>query len=335
MSALLDRGWRAGQNAMRRGGNNERRGPHSLWTFLKAAACGKPDLLISKVGGEWKPISTMDFGYTVRALSLGLNALGIQPGDRVAILSENRPEWAMADYAILCAGGLLGPRSTRHSPRNRSHPLLKDSGARAIFLLVARTARQDPDDPLRSVRRWNTSSLSTPHPPPSWGSLRSGRRWTGPGPLLDMSPNAFEQRARRVKEDDVATVIYTSGTTGEPKGAMLTHGNFVSNVPRSLPGRADYGGDATAHVLPAPLARLRTDARLRVPVPWRVDRLRGIGRETEGPTFSRSNPHCFGAVPRVYEKVLARIMNKVESGSSLKKQLFRWAVAHREGEALL
>src|SRR5512137_501549 len=77
--------------------------------FLKASASGKPDLLISKVGGKWTPIAAADFGYTVRALSLGLNALGIQPGDRVAILSENRPEWAMADYAILCAGAWSVP----------------------------------------------------------------------------------------------------------------------------------------------------------------------------------------------------------------------------------
>jgi len=72
--------------------------------YVSAAASGKPDLLISKVNGQWRPVSAGDFGYTVRALSLGLNALGIQPGDRVAILSENRPEWAMADYAILYAG---------------------------------------------------------------------------------------------------------------------------------------------------------------------------------------------------------------------------------------
>ena len=92
--------------------------------FLKAAASGKPDLLISKVGGEWKPTSAVDFGYTVRALSLGLNALGIQPGDRVAILSENRPEWAMADYAILCAGGWSVP-----SMPNGENPMAPRSSA--------------------------------------------------------------------------------------------------------------------------------------------------------------------------------------------------------------
>ena len=77
--------------------------------FQAAAASGKPNLLISKVAGEWRPISASDFGFSVRALSLGLNGLGIQPGDRVAILSENRPEWAMADYAILCAGAWSVP----------------------------------------------------------------------------------------------------------------------------------------------------------------------------------------------------------------------------------
>ena len=77
--------------------------------FLSAAASGKPDLLSAKVGDAWTPISARDFGYTVRALSLGLNALGVQPGNKVAILSENRPEWAMADYAILCAGAWSVP----------------------------------------------------------------------------------------------------------------------------------------------------------------------------------------------------------------------------------
>src|SRR5262245_32470843 len=77
--------------------------------FLRAAASGKPDLLLSKSGGEWKPISAADFSYSVRALSLGLNALGVQPGDRIAILSENRPEWAMADFAVLCAGAWSVP----------------------------------------------------------------------------------------------------------------------------------------------------------------------------------------------------------------------------------
>src|SRR6185436_20673047 len=101
--------------------------------FLAAAESGKPDLLISKVAGQWQPISARDFGFTVRALSLGLNALGIQPGDRVAILSENRPEWAMADYAVLCAGAWTVPIYPT-LPAQQIVPLLKDSGAKAVFV---------------------------------------------------------------------------------------------------------------------------------------------------------------------------------------------------------
>src|SRR5215510_10433474 len=101
--------------------------------FLKASACGRADLLVSKVGGEWKPISAQDFSYTVRALSLGLNALGIQPGDRVAILSENRPEWAMSDFAVLCAGAWSVPLYPT-LPAGQIAPLLNDSGARALFV---------------------------------------------------------------------------------------------------------------------------------------------------------------------------------------------------------
>src|SRR5262252_5606816 len=108
--------------------------PRTLCDIFRAAAeSGKPSLLIHKVGGEWKPISASDFGFTVKALSLGINGLGIQPGDRVAILSENRPEWAMADYAILCAGAWSVPIYPT-LPASQVAPLLKDAGVRAIFV---------------------------------------------------------------------------------------------------------------------------------------------------------------------------------------------------------
>src|SRR5260370_12098142 len=109
--------------------------------FLGAAASGKPDLFLSKSGGQWRPISASDFGFTVRALSLGLNALGIQPGDRVAILSENRPEWAMADYAVLCAGGWSVPIYPT-LPAQHIAPLLNDPCARTPFL-------SSPDHPAK------------------------------------------------------------------------------------------------------------------------------------------------------------------------------------------
>ncbi len=291
--------------------------------FLKVAASSKPGLLISKVGGAWKPISSADFAYTVRALALGLNALGIQPGDRVAILSENRPEWAMSDYAILCAGAWSVPVYPT-LPAHQIAPLLKDSGARAVFVSsleqlgkILTIRAQCPE--LEYVVTFDAS------PPGEPGFLAFGQAVDRGRPALDMNPAAFEQRARRVKPEDVATIIYTSGTTGEPKGAMLTHGNFVSNVLGGIQV-IPITGDATAlcflplsHVFERMLDYAYLYRGSSIAYAESVEKLKD--------NFLEVNPHCFGAVPRVYEKVSARILDKVEAGGALKKKLFSWAVA--------
>ena len=291
--------------------------------FFKAAASSKPDLLIAKVGGAWKPISSADFAYTVRALSLGLNTLGIQPGDRVAILSENRPEWAMSDYAILCAGAWSVPIYPT-LPAHQIAPLLKDSGARAIFV-----------SSLEQLGKILTIRAQCPaleyvvtidaSPPGEPGFLAFGQAVDRGRPTLDMNPAAFEHRARRVKPDDVATIIYTSGTTGEPKGAMLTHGNLVSNVLGAIQV-VPITGDATAlsflplsHVFERMLDYAYLYRGSSIAYAESFEKLKD--------NFLEINPHCFGAVPRVYEKVHGRILDKIESSGGLKKKLFSWAVA--------
>ena len=290
--------------------------------FTAAASCGKPNLLISKVGGAWKPIAAADFGFTVRALSLGLNGLGIQPGDRVAILSENRPEWAMADYAILCSGGWSVPIYPT-LPATQITPLLNDCAAKAIFVSTL--------EQLGKILTIRAQCPSLDHviliegsPPgaPGFTTLHAvvdrGR------PTLEMSPGVFEKRAARVKPEDVATIIYTSGTTGEPKGAMLTHSNFVSNVVTGcevLP----FSSDAVAlsflplsHVFERMLDYAYLYKQASIAYAESIDKLAA--------NFQEVNPHCFGAVPRVYEKVHAKIMAKAEAGSALKRRLFQWAV---------
>ena len=287
--------------------------------FLAAAACGKPSLLISKVGGAWKPISAADFGFTVRALSLGLNGLGIQPGDRVAILSENRPEWAMADYAILCAGAWSVPIYPT-LPAAQVAPLLNDCGAKAIFVStleqlgkILTIKAQCPS--LDHVILIEGSPPGAPGYTTFHGVVDRGR------PTLEMSPGVFEQRAARVKPDDVATIIYTSGTTGEPKGAMLTHGNFVSNVVTGCEV-IPFAADAIAlsflplsHVFERMLDYAYLYRTAAIAYAESIDKLAA--------NFLEVNPHCFGAVPRVYEKVHARIMAKVEAGSAPEEEALR------------
>ena len=291
--------------------------------FASAAASGKPDLLISKVDGQWRPISAKDFGFTVRALSLALNGLGIQPGDRVAILSENRPEWAMADYAILCAGAWSVPIYPT-LPAAQIAPLLNDSSARAVFLSTG--------DQLAKIREIRDKCpaleyvITMAAAPPAEAGYMSFHGAVDKGrPTLEMSPGLFDQRASRVKPDDVATIIYTSGTTGEPKGAMLTHRNFVANCEGSL-SRVPIRGDGTAlsflplsHVFERMLDYAYLYQGATIAYAESIEKLRD--------NFQEINPHCFGAVPRVYEKLHAKIRDKVDAGSPVRKRLFEWAVS--------
>ena len=290
--------------------------------FLSAAASGKPDLLISKVGGAWTPISAKDFGFTVRSLSLGLNSLGVQPGDRVAILSENRPEWAMADYAILCAGACSVPIYPT-LPAQQVAPLLQDSGTKAIFVSSLEQLGK-----ILTVRAQCPSLeyvISIDANPPGEAGFLSFQDVVDKGrPMLEMSPGVFEQRAARVTPDDVATIIYTSGTTGEPKGAMLTHRNFVSNVTAACT-LVPIEREAIAlsflplsHVFERMLDYAYLYRHSSIAYAESIDKLRD--------NFQEVNPHFFGAVPRVYEKVQGRILEKVRAGSGLKKKLFNWAV---------
>jgi long-chain acyl-CoA synthetase len=290
--------------------------------FLSASASGKPDLLISKVGDAWTPIPAKDFGYTVRALSFGLNSLGVQPGDRVAIMSENRPEWAMADYAILCAGAWTVPIYPT-LPAGQIVPLLKDSGARAIF--VSNLEQLGKVLQIKTqVPALDHVIVSEGHPPSEPGYTTFSALVDKGRSSLEMNPGVFEQRAARVKPEDVATIIYTSGTTGDSKGAMLTHGNLVSNIKSSLEVMP-ITGDATglsflplSHVFERTLDYAYLYRGTSIAYAESVEKLKD--------NFVEVAPHCFALVPRVYEKVYGRIRDRVEAGSGLKRKLFNWAV---------
>jgi long-chain acyl-CoA synthetase len=290
--------------------------------FLSASASGKPDLLISKVGDAWTPIPAKDFGYTVRALSLGLNSLGVQPGDRVAIMSENRPEWAMADYAILCAGAWTVPIYPT-LPAGQIVPLLTDSGAKAIF--VSNLEQLGKVLQIKAqVPALDHVIVSEGNPPSEPGYTTFSALVDKGRPSLEMNPGVFEQRAARVKPEDVATIIYTSGTTGDSKGAMLTHGNLVSNIKASLEVMP-ITGDATglsflplSHVFERTLDYAYLYRGASIAYAESVEKLKD--------NFVEVAPHCFALVPRVYEKVYGRIRDRVDAGSGLKKKLFHWAV---------
>jgi long-chain acyl-CoA synthetase len=208
-------------------------------------------------------------------------------------------------------------------PAAQIAPLLVDSGARAIFVssleqLGKILTIRGKCPALEYVITFDAS------PPQEPGFLTFGQAVDRGRQPLSMSPGLFDQRAGNVKPEDVATIIYTSGTTGEPKGAMLTHDNFVSNVTSSCQV-IPITGDSVAlcflplsHVFERMLDYAYLYRGATIAYAESVEKLKD--------NFLEVNPHCFGAVPRVYEKVLARIQDRVQAGSPIKKKLFHWAV---------
>ena len=288
--------------------------------FRHACAAGKPDLLLWKVNGSWTPVSSEEFGRKVRAVATGLAALGVDRGDRVAILSENRPEWAMTDFGTLALGGMTVPVYTTYMAPQVEY-ILRDSEARVVVV----SSRFELEKVLEVRSR--CASLRQVVVLDELGSLPAGtssfsdlvRR----GAALDAAdPGAFEDRVGSIEPGDHATMIYTSGTTGEPKGAVLTHANFVSNVSAVAPL---FPADETkialsflplAHVFERMADYLYFSRRVTIAYAESLDKL------TE--SFAEVRPHFFAAVPRVYEKVLARVLAAVESAPALRQKIFRW-----------
>jgi long-chain acyl-CoA synthetase len=196
--------------------------------FLKVASYNKPDCLLSKIGGTYQPISTAELVDRVRRLSKALIGLGVERGDRVALMSENGPHWPTVDFATLCAGAVLVPIYPTLLPDQSSY-IAGNCGAKVV---VAETTVHlegllSHADELPDVRQYVLIKGESSDP-----------RVTTLDKLIAQGAGAeaadFEARARAVRPEDLATFIYTSGTTGTPKGVMLTHGNLASNVTAGL-----------------------------------------------------------------------------------------------------
>ena len=275
--------------------------------FDAVATYHKPDALQVKRNGRYEPISHDTLAERVRRTALGLEELGVRPGDRVAILSENRPEWAIADFACLMTGVADVPIYPNLPGRSdRVHPARLGRGRRSSCRTRSRRRRSREIrgecpalEHVDHVRR-------RPRPAPTSRSRRSkrrARRWT---PTRDA--RAYLERANAVRPDDLATIIYTSGTTGEPKGVMLTHDNIYSNVDRRPSGDSVRRRRHRAE-LPAAVAHLRADGG---PLPDVRDAARA-SRTPSRSTRCRSTCHevrptLVLSVPRLYEKMYARVL---------------------------
>jgi long-chain acyl-CoA synthetase len=270
----------------------------------------------------WKGISSDEFRTAVEETSMGLRGLGVDRDDKVAIFSENRPEWAFADLATLCAGAADVPiYATLTSPQVAY--VLKDSGAKVVFVstpaLAAKIAEVRPQLPkLEHVVRFD------PSPEPgmmSFEELRAKGR-----EALASDAGAVRSRAGEVRPDDVATLIYTSGTTGDPKGVMLTHGNLASNVvatKKAIP-ILDVN-DVALSFLPLSHSFERTVGHnFMLHVGATIVYAEGVDKVPENMQEIRPTVMC--SVPRLYEKMYARVNERVAAGPPLRQKIFHWAI---------
>ncbi len=291
---------------------------------------GKPDALNQKVDDEWIHISALTFVERVQSVTLGLAALGIRPGDRIALLSENRPEWSIVDLAILSLGAINVPIYTTQAV-DQIDFILKDSGARAIFISnrkLYRHARMvlaerklehliffDPEIAEDIDRGSSLESLE------NTGQTQARER-----------PEAFDAYLSAVRPDDLATIIYTSGTTGEPKGVMLTHNNFMSNVLAITKGLPIGPTDVALSVLP--LSHIFERAGFYVFCYNGVSVYYAASFDQVGENLREVGPTVMTAVPRLFEKVYHRIIKKGMAEKGWKRRIFTssLAVGQRYGE---
>ena len=282
--------------------------------FFTVVDSNQPQVMLHKERDVWIPISSQQLYARVIATARALRGWGIGRGDRVAILSENRPEWTIADFASLLLGAVTVPIYATLTTEHIAY-LLQDAGVRVLFVSTA--AQINKLLPVVSARLVERAvvmdSVETPNATPMQEFVAS----TGD------RDQEIEKIARSVVAGDSATIIYTSGTTGTPKGVMLTHENMTSNVVCSLQGFEVGSGQVSISFLPlshvtarhVDFALLSRGVTLAY-VPF-VDQLPRALLEVK--------PTLFVGVPRVYEKIHNQVIREVNKLP--KRWIYDWALS--------
>jgi long-chain acyl-CoA synthetase len=280
----------------------------------------KPDALQAKVSGVYQPISHRTLATRVQHIGLGLHAIGIERGARVGILSENRPEWAIADYACLTTG-LVDVPVYPTLPAEQIAYILKDAAVVGLFVSTALQAAKVAEvrhqlPTLRHVIGFGDT------PWPGVDLTFSALEARGQAAASASSAARYREEALAAKPDDLATLIYTSGTTGEPKGVMLTHDNFYSNV-KVCTDILPFKNDVALSFLPLSHVFERMGDYLMMACGVSIAYAESI--DTVPANMQEVRPTVMMSVPRLYEKMYARVLENALAGGPVKKRIFFWA----------
>ena len=286
--------------------------------FLVATSAQPRSVLYMDAAGKWQSFSGMQIYQRVRAFACSMAAWGVQKGDRVAILAENRWEWAVADFAALALGAVDVPIYPTLTAEQIG-VLLADSGTRVV--VVSSRQQYDKVASVRSQTEVEKVVLMDDEGVAD-AVLMSSLLKDADARGSERDPS-FDRAAYDVAPDDLATLIYTSGTTGEPKGVMLTHGNIASNVNYSLAGFEISQSDSCISFLP--LSHI-TARHLDYAIYTRAATVAYCPNFEKLPhALKEIRPTVMVAVPRVFEKVRQEAERQA-SLSGAKKRIFGWAV---------
>ncbi len=281
----------------------------------------RADAINFKRDGRWVPISSDEVLSRARNIASGLYSLGIRRGDRVAILSESRPEWTLTDAGCMFAAAIDVPIYPTLTPPQVRY-ILKDSGARVLVLANEEKYFQIKDvlaecPTLEHLIFFEKTRGDTP------GISLVELEERGED-FKKQQPDIISKIKDEIKSDDLATIIYTSGTTGEPKGVMLTHANLVSNLVDSSGHLAFGKTDSALSVLP--LSHVLERMAMYMYLYHGMAIYFGESLEAIGANLREVRPTIFVGVPRIFEKIFARVKEKTAEKGRMNVAILNWAV---------
>ncbi|MCH8809246.1 MAG: long-chain fatty acid--CoA ligase [Proteobacteria bacterium] len=292
--------------------------------FEQAEKRADRNFLWARREGAYRPLTWGQTARAVKDLSRGLRALGLEPGERVVLLSENRPEWLIADVAVMAAGAITVPAYTTNTSADHNH-LLTDSGARgAIVSTRALAGRLLPAAIEAPDCKWLIciEDLDTGQQGPI--EIHGWARVLDEGAAL---PDDVAEIVARAKRSDTACFIYTSGTGGVPKGVMLSHGAILCNCMGAyhLLERIGLGDDVFLSFLPLSHSYEHTAGQF-FPISIGAEIYYAAGVEKLLANMAEARPTLMTSVPRLYESMYQRILRGVEKQGGLKARLFHLAL---------
>ena len=282
----------------------------------------RPDTLNYKSDGRWVSISSDEMLARAKNIAAGLHAIGIRRGDRLALLSESRVEWTLTDAGCIFGGVIDVPIYPTLTPPQVRY-ILNDCGASVLFI-----EGRDKFDELteilaecphvKQVVYFDSARMSTAEGLSLKELEALGREFQ------QQNPGMLDQLARDITPDDLATIIYTSGTTGEPKGVMLTHSNIVTNLIDSS-GHLSFGEhDIALSVLPLSHVFERQAMYMYLYRGMAVYFAESL--QTIGPNLREVRPTVLVGVPRIFEKIYARIQERAAEAGKFAAMMLAWSV---------